>query len=965
MDRFFSFVALRPLPQVTAGIELASDTEFQQQLSEAASSREPQTAVVAAAVAFVAGQGFLGPSRADAVNLGEKLVELVATLQDGTDRAPTEVVDLVRTATGQLDPATRAEDEKRARDSVLAAYLASISAEEARVATSLARAYALAYMATAEDVPLADVAALVHAPFVVPAAFLGPKPTVEADGVDTEQQVHDLLDRFTATVDRRERLGRAIAELDSHEEDELNLNEAGQSVLLADLYRVEPVRDHVREDATVRDRAIKLATDGRTQQSSPFRRAAARSNVFLSRSALEIMSDNTRQTLGELALDPAASSMQTLRQRTLSEFADATRQVRDLTIDLGSKITIVSAGLGAKIGAVIGNYRLDPVDEPPAAAEPVTAAVPKTHTPVQPLGVADLLVVRTHLMRYDRTDVAALENVIGGEKLTHRSSRIDETETTTTTESERSSVQALAQTTADQDTGKTTAQAIGTGRGPLTSDGPASFARTVTDQVSATVSSRTRNISTERQLRRTEDAIEHVFDRSAEQDAAFGVYQRLDGVYEAQIYSYGTRLLYDVIVPEPAALYREAVARARGGAPLAAKPARFTTPVDKLSGFNWAYYATGHQAQGVEPPPQATIVVTEPFAGKATDPFGGELNANTLEFAEARSSKLPKGYKAASYRIRVETSGWTPYALRVTVGSKQIWLDGAFGSVYRNGKLDGEIDTIPVALMADGNGRDPGLSTITAAIEILCEPTDDTVAAWQVKTHAAILAGNQRRIADWEEQAAARDATAQLHLRSLTAARKTEIVQTELKRATLSLLTGQSFAGFSANSFDSLGFPYPNAAATGVISAYVRFFEQAIEWEHIESAFFPYFWGSRSSWVSKILGQETDQRFAAFLRSGAARVVLPVRQDYERAFEKFLATGAIPTTSELLDAGGPLWVSLITQLREGAGDSEEQAVGDPWEFRLATDLVRARRDDLLPQWTRSGTDWVEQPDPRY
>ncbi|MFT4101131.1 MAG: hypothetical protein QM674_08875, partial [Burkholderiaceae bacterium] len=462
MDRFFSFVALRPLPPAPARLELASDTEFQQQLSEAASDRNPQAAVVAAAVAFTTGQRFLGSNRADAVNLGEKLVELVATLQDGTDRVPTEIVDLVRSATGQLDPATRAADEKRARDSVLAAYLASISAEDARVATSLARAYALAYMVTT-DAPPADVVALVHAPFVVPAAFRDPKPAADNDVVDADREVSELLDLFTVAIERRERLGRAIAELDSHEEDELNLNEAGQSILLADLYRVEPVRDLGREGVTVRDRAIKAATDGKTQQSSPFRRAAARSNIFLSRGALEIMSDTTRRTLSELALDPATSSMQTLQQHTLDGFADATRQVRDLTIDIGSKITTVSAGLGMKIGAIIGNYRLDPVDEPPAAAEPVTTAVPQTHTPIQPLGVADLLVVRTHLVRCDRADVAALENVIGGEKLTHRSSRTDEIETTTTTELERSSVQALAQTAADQSTGKTTAQAMGTG----------------------------------------------------------------------------------------------------------------------------------------------------------------------------------------------------------------------------------------------------------------------------------------------------------------------------------------------------------------------------------------------------------------------------------------------------------------------------------------------------------------------
>jgi hypothetical protein len=39
------------------------------------------------------------------------------------------------------------------------------------------------------------------------------------------------------------------------------------------------------------------------------------------------------------------------------------------------------------------------------------------------------------------------------------------------------------------------------------------------------------------------------------------------------------------------------------------------------------------------------------------------------------------------------------------------------------------------------------------------------------------------------------------------------------------------------------------------------------------------------------------------------------------------------------------------------------AVGDSWEFRVASDLVRARHDDLLPMWTLEGTDWVEKPDP--
>lgn len=964
MNRFFTFVALRPLPEpADVAPELASDTEFQRQLAVAATGPDPRAAAGAASTAYVKGQNFLGPDDADAVTSGERLIKLVATLQDGTERTPEKVVELVREATARLDAADRRADGDRARDSVLAAYLSSIDAEDAGVAAALARAYALAD-AVATDAPATHVASLLTAPFVVPTVSVEPTAAA-APEPDDDQEARDLLERFTTARGRRDRLVRAIAELRTHEEDELILTEAGRSTLLADLYRAKPPQEREGDPAQHRDRPIKVGTDGRTEPTSPFRRAAERFNVFLSDRAVEIMSEPTRRALGELELDPAASSVQLLHIRTVEGLVDATQELRDLTVDLGTKLAVADRNLAAEIRSRIGDYLLDPVDEPPTSAEPVTTALPTTPTPVTPLGLADLLVVRTHLRRYDRTEVAALENVIGGEKLTHRSSRLEEVESTTTSEADSLNVQSLAQSTADHNAGKTTAQAVGTGRGPLTSDGPTSFARDVVDQVSSTVSSRVRTTASQRELRRTEDVVEHVFDDS-DRDTAFGVYQWLDAVYEAQIFSYGTRMLYDVIIPEPAALYREAVARARGGAPLGAKPARFATRVDKLNDFNWAYYATGHQAQGVQPPPETSLVVTEPFAGKATDPFGGELNANTLELAEARSTKLPKGYKAVSYRLRVETSGWTPYALRVTVGSKQIWLDGSFGGVYRSGKLDGEIDTIPVALMADGDGRNPGLSTITAVIEIICEPTDDTLAAWQAKTHAAILAGSLKRIADWEERAAARDATAQLHLRSLTAARKAEIVQTELKRVTLSFLTGQSFAGFSADSFDSLGFPYPNAAATGVISPYVRFFEQAIEWEHIESAFYPYFWGSRTSWVSKILAAETDAHFTAFLRAGAARVVLPVRRGYEKAFEKFLATGDIPTTAELLDAGGPLWVSLFTQLRGAAGDGDEEtAVEAPWEFRLATNLARARRDDLLPQWTRNVADWVETPDPRY
>jgi hypothetical protein len=611
---------------------------------------------------------------------------------------------------------------------------------------------------------------------------------------------------------------------------------------------------------------------------------------------------------------------------------------------------------------VLGKWGLDPVDDP-SATEPVASGPPVSSTFVKPLGNADLCVVRTHISRYERAEVASLENVLPGEKLTHTSHRLEESESTDTTESEQTSVAALAQITAEQNNGKTTAQAVGAGRGPLTSDGPQSFSKSVTDTVSSTLSKRNLTSSVLRQLRRNEDDVEHLLDNKDGANPLYGVYQWLDRVYQAQVFSYGSRLLYDLIVPEPAALFREALSRGRGQGALPPKPARFTLPADELTAYNWSYYATGHQATGVEAPPETQIIVTENFGGKAPDPFSGELNANTLEFAESRSTRVPKGFKATKYRVIAMASGWTPNVLRIVIGSKQIAIDGNWSGKLFSGKLDGEVESLPVALIADGNGQDPGVSTLAVAIEIICEPTADAIAAWQTKTYGQILAGNKQRFADYEEQLANLDATARLRLQSLAPDRQRSIIRDELKRTTLAILTNQNFSTFNAERADSLGFPYPDATASEALSAYIRFFELAVEWQHIEYAFFPYFWGSRTSWVSKLLGAEPDPQFAAFLSSGAARVVLPIRPGYENAFEKFLNNGKTPTTAELLDVGGPFWASLVTELRaQAVSDDSETPVGEPWEYRLAFDLVRARRDEQLPKWTLTAGKWVEGPD---
>lgn len=966
MDRILNFVALRaPTQRVTAAPELAAETELQQEL--AAGAPATLDAAIAAAQAFVDSGQFV--SEADQLDHGVPFLDLVEQLSDDTERTLGEIKEAARNAAGEDQPADWAGEAGRARDSVLAAYLLPGSGLDANTASKFVRACAIVEAVLAGGVSPAQITTLLRAPLVLPDSLLGLRehPDVTADAPpDPDETARALLARFQATREEHARLTETLTHINSHDEDELLLSELGQQRPLAEMYRGKPQREEERQVGERRTQR-KLADLGETAGGSPLRRAALRSNVIFSETAVSLLPETARATLQRLELDPASATIQQMVSAVSAAQQIAANELHTMGNDLGQLQVEHVYELSDAVKQTIAGFRdkmgLYPIDDP-TPVEPVAKAPPLAHNAVRPLGTADLLVVRGHISRYERGEVASLENILAGEKLTHSTRQVNELETTDTSDSEQTSLQGLAQATAEQSAGKTTAQSVGAGRGPLTSDGPQSFSKSVTDQVSASSSSRNRRLSISRRLRRDEEALEHIFDNANEPDGSFGVYQWLNKVYQAQVFNYGSRLLYDIIIPEPAALFREALARPRSQAVLPPRPAKFTLAADRLDLFNWSYYATGHQATGVEAPPQAQIIVTENFGRTAGDPNSSDLSAATLEIGETRITRIPKGYKATGYRLIARASGWTAFVLRAIIGAKSVFIDGSWDRQAYSGKLDAEVESLPVGLIVDGDGSNRGISTLAIGIEIICEPTQETISAWQTKTHAQILAANQRRFADYEERAANRDASARLQLQSFSDAQKAGIIQNELKRTALAVLTNQNFSSFNANQVDTMGFPYPNAASTTALAPYIRFFEQAVEWQYLQCAFFPYFWGSRGSWMSKMLSAEKNTRFAEFLSSGAARVILAVRPGYEVAVEHFLNSGTIPTTDELLDVGGRLWVALVDQLREQQGEGDvETAVGEPWEFRIASDLVRARRDGLLPKWTLSNGEWVEEPDP--
>ena len=167
------------------------------------------------------------------------------------------------------------------------------------------------------------------------------------------------------------------------------------------------------------------------------------------------------------------------------------------------------------------------------------------------------------------------------------------------------------------------------------------------------------------------------------------------------------------------------------------------------------------------------------------------------------------------------------------------------------------------------------------------------------------------------------------------------------------MLTAQHFDLFSSI-LDSPGtFPRIDFDEANAEGRYIRFFEQAFEWENMTYVFYPYFWGRKSKWLERILWRDIDPVHAEFLKSGAARVVAPVRPGFDSAVLHFLDTGEIWDGGDLPDIGNPLYVDILEEIKERLkAPGDEIPVFEPWDVRLPTTLVRLRPDSSLPQWEK-------------
>jgi hypothetical protein len=594
--------------------------------------------------------------------------------------------------------------------------------------------------------------------------------------------------------------------------------------------------------------------------------------------------------------------------------------------------------------------------------------VPHSHGSVESVGPADLLVVKQQLVRYEGADVAHIENILKGEKKEREHTRrreteellFTETEITTSEERELESTNRFEMSRETSETIKEDASlkaglSVSGKYGPtveFSASAEGSFSRSKEEatktaaKFSQDVTQRSATKVTERVLERsslrvTNEVIEkngHVLDNVGGSGHISGVYQWVNKVYLAQMYNYGIRTMYDFMVPEPGAFLIEALQSAHANAIEIEKPVPFTLRPDQITESNYHTWVLQYGATDVQPPP-------EMYQTKSLDFKAGGGDSRT-DYNHSGQIQVEDGYKAIHGTVGIAGNIWEGNAgIDVVLGNRTHRFSGGLGSAAWSTSLTGETDSIPFAL---NTWR---YSDIAVAVEVKCQRTDRAMMKWRLDTHAKLTNAYKARLSEYEEKLASLEMQAGVAIQGKNPALNLELMNDELKKNCISILTEQHFDLFAAIGTGTNGLPQIDLDENEAEGPYVRFFEQAFEWEHMTWVTYPYFWGRKSQWDERIAYEDSDPLFNQFLKAGYCRVSIPARPGFEGAIDHFMTYGEIWNGGPLPAISNPLYLPIADEIAERLDrPGDEFPEGDPWLVRIPTTLVHLRADDKLPEW---------------
>ncbi|SMX30478.1 hypothetical protein TRP8649_04622 [Pelagimonas phthalicica] len=490
-----------------------------------------------------------------------------------------------------------------------------------------------------------------------------------------------------------------------------------------------------------------------------------------------------------------------------------------------------------------------------------------------------------------------------------------------------------------------------------------SVTRSVQSKLMQKATSRRRSLS----RREFEDITKNGFDNRNNPEHVVGVYRRLDMIYSHRLVNLGQKEVIELNIPEPARAFIFALNAEveEDDKVKSRKPPRPKSiglhDASSVTGATWRDFASKYEIE-LPPPPPRKIVLSRSFAESVTviqEPPDPDTSAGPSQrpgFGKSYNEiVVPDGYVAKRARALMEYRGWAQVGdeinwpwIGVTIrGINAPFLDERSaesetpevlrgGPLTFSGPLPNIQGTVPIAVAVSA------VSAYALTVEVVCKRRRKTYRDWQVQAYTALMEAYRALKATYDEEVEEQEedaARADLNPRF-----KRRHMEREIKRICIEMMT-KPFPELkiSANHYkqqDADSFPkLKQKPKLDRHAEVVRFFETAFDWGIMSYIFYPYFYGPKKDWSAKLSLEATrNQLFAAFLSSGMARVMLPVREGMQDAVNYFFATGEVWFGSGFaLEAGDNHFVSIADEL--SANKTREEVVEAEWETRLPTNLT--------------------------
>jgi hypothetical protein len=673
---------------------------------------------------------------------------------------------------------------------------------------------------------------------------------------------------------------------------------------------------------------------------------------------------------------------------TLRLFTDATLQFTGNSVNVSGQLTlnngkVLNYAVDVDLTTKIAHGCIDMSSDNPTHPDVNLYGIGK-------IGVADFRKVEQTVCCYVAGEVSHIENVLAKEFKKRETRSLLSSEVTTETTSEKE-VENLTDTTTternelqsevsnvlneDESSNYGASAGVSGGKGDLfrfSADAHADFANStsssqsnsqaqtyaqdITERALNRVVTKTSKKQTSRVLKEFEENNQHGFDNREGTEHVSGVYRWIDIIYKNQLINYGKRLMYEFMVPEPARFYHtaslvkgESSSGNTGDFVVVEKPIHpseldHILAIQNAKGLNETNYlqlASIYNAE-INAMPLLYKHVNKAY-GYWADKDGEDSShdfAGTLDNIE-----IPKGYFALNGQINGEFyrgSGRDHY-FDVVVGNvkKRLFANTDINQSLTFNKIENDIE---VSMQSDG------LATSAFNITVKCQRTNELFYQWQIDTYNTILEAYEVQVQNYNDYIAAQGLDEQFNeddkqLRFSNAFNRI-LEKRELKRICIEMLVKPYNNPLGQDNYvldDNVVPRVKQDAAFENHAAHVKFFEQAFDWDIMAYLFYSYYWANEAKW-EKLFQKtnNTDPIFQAFLQSGMARVVVPIRPGFEDAVTYYMETGDIWKGGDLvIDQDNDLYISIAEEMQSLGGSVEKT-----WETRMPTSLTIVQKGTL-------------------